>query len=379
MEKNVENKKIGSFTGLRFIMIMVIVVSHFEFLENLPSFGVFYQNYLHNATMAVDFFFLLSGFGMMLGNLSRIKAEELRFPSAKDCLKYGIRHVKKIYPVYIVTIAFGLCAQITFAVYKSKIGLSFILKQLLKLFVNIPILQSATGMSVFTHAYNGVTWFLSALFCIYLISPILIYLLRKSSKSFYSDFLYIIINFILIIVLAFVFEKVELYLKNQNLPVDNLVYGSPYRRVFYVLIGMNLAMIFQRITEKSFEISNIKANFFEILICSISILYFFTRNILPAGKYKYFVDVCLCAFLVFIFAFDKGCIPKILKKPFFQHFGNIAMYIFLIHYPIRIYCGWFVEKLLGWTFISSLFFIIFILFSTFILSDIIYRREYKKA
>lgn len=38
-------------------MIMVIVVSHFEFLETLNGFENFYTIYLHNTTFAVDFSF----------------------------------------------------------------------------------------------------------------------------------------------------------------------------------------------------------------------------------------------------------------------------------------------------------------------------------
>lgn len=70
-----QNKKIASFTGLRFIMIMVIVISHFEFLAELPNFRDFYSTYLHNATFAVDFFFLLSGFGMMYWSPPILTAE----------------------------------------------------------------------------------------------------------------------------------------------------------------------------------------------------------------------------------------------------------------------------------------------------------------
>jgi len=87
------------------------------------------------------------------------------------------------------------------------------------------------------------------------------------------------------------------------------------------------------------------------------------------------VDLLLCTFFILIFAFDKGFISSILNKKTFQDFGNKAMYIFLIHYPIRIYCAWFVKKIWGWTPISSIIFIIFILISTFFISDILYRNQ----
>lgn len=373
------DKKIGSFTGLRFIMIMVIVLSHFEFLQNLGSFGTFYSKYLHNPTMAVDFFFLLSGFGMMLGSFSRVDVNEITFPSFSYCLKFGINHVKKIYPIYIATIIFGLCAKIAFAIYESSLTFSFLLKEAAKLLVNIPLLQSATGMMFFTHAYNAVAWFLSALFCIYIVAPVFIYALRKTSKSYCTDFLYLLLNLFFIIMTSKVFGKIEGRFHDvKGIPnVDYLVYGSPYIRVFYVLIGMNLAMIFKRIQTSSFFISSGVMNILEITICALALIYFLFRNSLPNGMYKYLVDVFLCSFFVFVFAFDEGRVSALLNKNAMQTFGRGAMYIYLIHYPIIIYFGMLVEKTLGWSGITSFCFIIFVLFSTFLISWIILKRRDK--
>lgn len=376
-----EKSKIASFTGLRFIMIMVIVVSHFEFLGTFGSFGLFYTRFLHNATFAVDFFFLLSGFGMMLGNLTRTDGQNLRFPKISESLSYGIGHVKKIYPVYLATILFGLCAHSAYAVYKSKFSFSFVCKMAIKMLINIPLLQSATGMSIFTHAFNGVTWFLSALFCIYLISPILMFCLRKISSSYLTDFLLLLIDLAAIIILDILFGKIEMKFQNingiENLSVNNLVYGSPYRRVFYVLTGMSLSMIFWRFKNEGKNLSEKLCNMLEIVISFFAILYFFTRNSLPNSHfhYKYITDTVLCSLFILIFAFDGGCISHFLKKEKMQHLGNMAMYIFLIHYPIRIYFSWFVEKIWGWTFFSASLFIVFVLISTFYISYTLYKKR----
>ena len=277
-----EKQKIASFTGLRFIMIMVIVVSHFEFLEQVESFGGFYTTYLDNATFAVDFFFLLSGFGMMFGNLGRISEDELKFPKISESLSYGINHVKKIYPVYLATILFGLFAQTAYAIYSEKFSFGFVCKEIIKLIVNIPLLQSATGMMIFTHAFNGVTWFLSALFCIYLVSPFLMCCLRKISKSVRVDFVLLLIDFIAILSLAYLFKIIELKLQNihgiEHLSVDNLVYGSPYRRVFYVLTGMTLANMYYKLRLKEVSVSKNLFTALEIIISMLAVIYFFMRN-----------------------------------------------------------------------------------------------------
>ena len=92
------NKKIESFTGLRFIMIMLIVIIHLDgIIQYLGEFGeIHHRIFSETYMMAVDFFFILSGFGMMYGNLLKIKDEELSIPSITDGLKYAINHIKKI-------------------------------------------------------------------------------------------------------------------------------------------------------------------------------------------------------------------------------------------------------------------------------------------
>lgn len=121
--------------------------------------------------------------------------------------------------------------------------------------------------------------------------------------------------------------------------VDILVYGSLYRRVFYVLTGMNLATIFTRLKNDNIKISKKIANVMEIVLSSHVLAYFFMRNSLPNTQfyYKYLINLFLCACFILIFSFDEGCISNYLKKPMMQKLGNMAMYIFLTHYPIRIY------------------------------------------
>lgn len=54
---------------------------------------------------------------MMLGSISRTRIEELKFPKISECLAYGIKYIRKIYSVYILTITFGVCAKAVYAIY----------------------------------------------------------------------------------------------------------------------------------------------------------------------------------------------------------------------------------------------------------------------
>jgi len=357
-------------------MIMVIVISHFEFLKQLPSIGLFYTKYIYNPSLAVNYFFLLSGFGMMLSNLKKYSFNELKHPNASFCIKYGIRHIKKIYPVYLATIIFGFSFKVFLIIYEHNISIKNFCFEVIKLAVNIPLLQSATCMLFFTHAYNGVSWFLSSLFLIYFISPLLIYILRKSSKSIVTDILFIFFNIIFIILSIVFFEFLEI-----KIPHLNNLDGSPYARVFFVLIGMNLGMLFYKLQNYSEKVSSITMTFAEIIISTLSTIYCLYRNSLPEGKYKYIIDLSLCSSLILIFAFDKGIISKLLGTHCFQTLGNMSMYIFLIHYPIRTYFAYFINKIWGWNSASSFIFIFVILSLTFLLSSICYffSKHYNSA
>lgn len=377
-----ENKRIRSFEGLRFIMIMVIVLSHFEFLFNVDGIGDFYESYLWNAGFAVDFFFMISGFGMMLGSMKKTSLQELSRPSVKDCLKYGISHIRKIYPVYAATIVFGVGAELVIALIKSNLSISWGVHEFVKIVVNLLLMQSATGMAHYTHAYNGVSWFLSCLFCIYLVAPLLLFLVRKVSKNYKIDIALIVADIVLIIILKNFLASIQVHFQNiKGLPdVNYLYYVSPVLRVFSVLIGMSLACIFNRLRENQFDLPEKKACVFEVVVSIAALMDFFFAHSLPESP-DFLRDIYLFPLLslfILVFAFDRGCVSKILHAPSMQSLGKMSMYIFMIHYPIRVYFAKTVDYLFGWTIASSFLFIAFILLSTFAISFCLYRRSQKK-
>ena len=76
--------KIDALTGFRFMAIMVIIISHLEFIGEYEKIGLFYKTYIHNATLGVDYFFMLSGFGMMLSYQKKSNSPMIN--GVKDCI-----------------------------------------------------------------------------------------------------------------------------------------------------------------------------------------------------------------------------------------------------------------------------------------------------
>lgn len=85
--------KIDALTGFRFMAIMVIIISHLEFIGEYEKIGLFYKTYIHNATLGVDYFFMLSGFGMMLSYQKKSNSPMIN--GVKDCIMFAKKHVKK--------------------------------------------------------------------------------------------------------------------------------------------------------------------------------------------------------------------------------------------------------------------------------------------
>ena len=135
-------------------------------------------------------------------------------------------------------------------------------------------------------------------------------------------------------------------------------------------------LLFTRLKNDNIKISKKIANVMEIVLSSLVLAYFFMRNSLPNTQfyYKYLIDLFLCACFILIFSFDEACISNYLKKPMMQKLGNMAIY-FLNSLSYKDILSWFVDKFFGWTELTSILFIIFILAMTFVLSFLFYNNE----
>lgn len=322
MEKK-STKRIPQLEGMRFIMCCIIVLSHFEFLGNLNVVGGGYTRYFHNAVMAVDYFFMLSGFGMCLS--SRRPEKSLR-----SKLEFATNKIKKIYPAYIISLI--IMIPYTFFDIRQH-GCSIInsgMKSLFLFGVDLSLLQSIAGMTFFSHSLNGVCWFLSCIFICYFIMSLI---LKKidTIKNKRRVVMYLFGSIIMIELLSFVFSIIE----NANLigeGVNDLWYGHPIIRCWYLFIGALLGLLYNNTNIKfksSVEIGTIGIMFF----------YFLSRNSILEIVNQNFLrlfDVILCAWLLFCFSKGEGIISQKLSTDKMIWLGHISMYLYLFHYPVRL-------------------------------------------
>lgn len=200
-----------------------------------------------------------------------------------------------------------------------------------KLAICAPLVQSAFGTTHLSHAFNGVCWFFSTLALIYLVSPLLMKRVAGWHHVWWSIAFIPVFMVVVYVILGMVDAHVSFF--------DDLAYGSPYMRVWFVAYGMVLArIIFAWRTNDTVPECMPSAEIGVALAC---IAWFFLRNTFvemeTASALLRFVDVLLCGGLFFTLSFERGRVSRLLERPGFLRFGHLAMYVYLIHYPLRLY------------------------------------------
>lgn len=254
-------KRIDSLTSMRFWMMVIIFLSHLEFFK-LYEYGDVYMKYFHNPAVAVDFFFMLSGFGLAYSDK---KVEKI---GLKSSLMFGIERVKKIYGCYVAMLIFCIPYCLLWDIESGKNIIQSVVTTIVKLCMGLTMLQSATGLSSISHLLNGVGWFLSTLFVLYILCPTILKLNEKIEKRIKR----IITVFIFNIIAMFVFYKLFYLIEGKTI-FDDLVYGSPYIRVFYLIGGVLISDIVKYL--KGYKVNNLVNNIVGITVVFLNIGWFF--------------------------------------------------------------------------------------------------------
>ena len=279
------------------------------------------MKYFHNATIAVDYFFMLSGFGIYL-------SQKRPGRSLKSKIDFAKNKIKKIYLAYIVSLIVMLpCTYIELRPYGSAINAG--LKSLMLLGVDLSLLQSVTGMTFFSHSLNGVCWFLSCIFVCYIVMAFVIKKIDNIRSKREAEVCFLI-SIIIVLLLSFVASKIE----QMNLAggkINDLWYGHPAIRCWYLLIGAILGTLYKK-TDIKFGTLN------EVGIIAVACVYFVFRNSLLEimnQNFLRFFDLLLCSMVLFEFSKGTGFISQALSNNRMLWLSRTTMYLYLFHYPVR--------------------------------------------
>ena len=240
--------------------------------------------------------------------------------------QYAKEKTRKIYKPYMISIF--LCVPITLyqAVLLHGIKVGAIRTVSKVIFVPF-LIQSATGLNGFSHAFNGVCWFLSTLFILYMAYP----LLNKINGLIWKRKRTIFLMIIFIIIFNEVWHAILRQIERST-PFDALSYESPYFRIICFTLGILICDI-------RYHVGKIKyANIIEFFVLTNSVLWWMVRNAftlsqigLADAELKELIDMLLMALCIFVFSYESGLVSRVLRSKIFVLLGDSAMFIFLYH------------------------------------------------
>lgn len=309
-----EVKRYKSLQALRICCFFSIFLNHF--------YGdTFYTS------LSLSIFFVLSGF--LLSIKYSNNSEDVTF---KKSVIFAIKRVKKIYFLHIITMVADIFLYIGMYKYNG-ISSKDLIKFVFNIFANILLIQSWIPDVDINVSLNGVAWFLSVLFYIYLLFPYLNSKLKNRNNVFYYHML----------VLMVMIKSLTVYVASSFFGDATYVCSwisslNVFGRLPDFLMGYFLGQIY--LNKKEFKISFLYASVIEILLTIFS--FYSIKHYFPFMSSKYelsgWCDISLqllVSFLwVLMFFINNGIITKLLSNNLFAKMGDYSGYAYLIHYPI---------------------------------------------
>ncbi len=317
-----------------------------DFVKNLQPFynilGIFYEF----GTVAVQFFFILSGFIFFMFYRTRILGGAINFKN------FIILRLTRLYPLHLLTLFLVLAIQFF---YNQNYSEYFTYKNNdLENFIAHFLLIQEWGLIGETASYNGPSWSISVEFFLYIIFFLI--------SIFFIKNIFQCLIIIIFSLLIYVFLQPNL---------NNLILGL---LLFY--IG-GFTFFFYTYLKKFY-----KKKFFILVLVIIDIIIFgrflnesflnFQNSIEFLIGNKLFI---LLFFIKFPLIIINLSVLQLYKKNLGKNIkllGDISYTIYLVHFPIQLLFALVIKKMLIVNFNSPFFFLIY--FSTvFLVSILIYK------
>lgn len=282
---------IQSLQSLRGIFALFIFFHHFSFTPwGEIVFGA-------GGDSGVAFFFVLSGFVLMLSYTTKLKKGK-----PEDPLGIFIgKRLSKIYPLHLLCFVYFITA---YGVGLNKCNI-----------LNPVLLQSWIPLSDVFFSGNAVGWCLSDFLFFYIMFPFLAPRLNRNPKGFISTFICLAVIYILLII-PFIPEKYVL----------GIVYVNPATRLLDFMLGMILCAFFLKIDNQKHNTNKaakeICATVF--LVLTIIIWYYIPTR----WQMSFLWWPCMSMIVI---AFSLGGGSKIMKNKLLVAFGDISFTFYLIH------------------------------------------------
>jgi peptidoglycan/LPS O-acetylase OafA/YrhL len=304
--------EVRAFTGIRGIAALYVAVYHF---------GLFYifrggaRNVLGHGYIAVDLFFMMSGFVMALTYRGLFAGG----PLPRNMMDFLGKRIARIYPLYVIASVAALIAVIW-------AGLSASADQItVTKFVSNLLMVQSWGIS---DSYVGPGWSISTEWAAYLIFPLLCSIMLFGQRQ--VALAWAAIAFLFLVLLAELPADMTHVVRAQG-PLD-LYDGRNYGAVARCLIEFLLGMLCFRASRHRGLADRLGRNWVSVTVLMLIALLLAVRNsdifIIP-----------LIALLLVSVAEDKGPVAELLGTPVFRWLGTISYSIYLFHTTVEAIAG----------------------------------------
>ena len=306
-------KRIESLQALRAIAMAGIVMAHFGIRVSWAHLGV-------------AIFFVISGF------VSAYTADSSVYSSKTVSVERAFSRIKKIYPLHIITMLAVMMLQIAEALVEHNNGIA-VGVWLRNLVMNLFLVQSWLPNLQITLSFNGVAWFLSALYFILIFEGFIIKYTNKLAESRAKGTLSIIGILAAQIMAAALVYKVfgisEIF--------EWSTYHSPLFRVGDYAAGCIIGRLYK---DGKLRPSGTAK---ELAVTAAVVAFYVFKQRVPKSNLSSMLlnnTTLYCAFgimLVCIFVTSKGVITGVMTNRITVFLGDYSGYVYLIHYAIIIY------------------------------------------
>ncbi len=288
--------KIGQITFTRFVAAMAIVVSHFN--KDLFLYKIKYiEEIFLRANVGVSYFFILSGFIMII---AYHRKEKIRY------LDFYRNRVARIYPLYIVGLLLYFITRCSdFSFYKT--------------FLYLFGIQSWIPGKALILNFPG--WSISVEFLFYLIFPWLYnFLYSKGNKSIW-------IIAILIWIGTQVFSNLYIHspaYRGPHTDSHEFLHYFPLWHINEFLIG-NLAGIF--------FVKNHKERNYDLAVAALFIAIVLSLIFIPLNFHNGLMAVLFVP-VIYLISCNNGIVTSFFSIKPLEFLGEISYAIYIIHIPV---------------------------------------------
>ena len=296
------------------IVAFVWHYQHFAPVNGSPFDFIFAYSYPYGWLM-VELFFMLSGFGMMVGYGNRVLKHQMPFP------EYIRKRLNKIYPLFFVTLILVIILELIF---KAKTGNTFEYANfdLYHLFLNVILCHD--GVFGVEESFNAPSWCVSVCFILYAVFFIVFYFSKDKKTAVYKFACLGILGAILLSL-------------GWNYPILNSMVA---RGLFCFSIGVVLAYFYQN--EHLFSTRLIGYVSMVVLIVIYVVYRAFPAII---GNTQMLFILFIAPMIIVCTIYVPG-LNKCFSMKFFVYLGSLSMEIYLFHFIVQcaiknidIYCN----------------------------------------